>query len=102
MISLSTSALEAVKAALSRADHAADGLRLVAGEGAHATLRVSLKLDVARGDDVVIEQGGLKLFLDDRSRHFAEGLRIDFVAPDGASRGEFVVEADLSRRGRLG
>lgn len=102
MISLSTSALEAVKAALSRAVHAADGLRLVAGEGARSTLQVSLRLDVARADDVVIEQSGLKLLLDGRSRHFAEGLRIDFVAPRGTSRGEFVVEADLPRHGRLG
>lgn len=102
MISLSTSALAAVKVALSQAARAAEGLRLVAGEGACATLQVSMHLDVAREDDVVIEQGGLKLFLDHRSRHFAEGLRIDFVAPRGASRGGFVVEADLARRGRLG
>lgn len=101
MISLSASAVEVVKAALSRADRAADGLRLVAGEGARETLQVSLHLDVARADDVVIEQAGVKLFLDDRSHWAADGLHIDFVASRGASRGGFVVEADAFRPGHL-
>ncbi|MFG1479708.1 iron-sulfur cluster assembly accessory protein [Xanthobacter sp. V4C-4] len=100
MISLTSSAVEAVKAALSQAVRAADGLRLVAGEGARDTLRVMMHLDVARADDVVIEQGGLKLFLDDRSQRFADGLRIDFVTSRAGSG--FVIEADLPHRGLLG
>lgn len=102
MISLSTSAVQAVKVALSQAAHAADGLRLVAGEGEHDTLQVMMRLDVARENDLVIEQGGLKLFMDHRSREFAEGLHIDFVASRGPDRGSFVVEAGVSRLGRLG
>ncbi|MFG1430142.1 iron-sulfur cluster assembly accessory protein [Xanthobacter sp. V2C-8] len=102
MISLSTSAVEVVKAAMSRAARDAEGLRLVAGAGARDALQVMMHLDVARADDMVIEQGGLKLFLDHRSRPFAEGLHIDFVTPRGEVRGAFVVAADASRRGRLG
>jgi iron-sulfur cluster assembly protein len=101
MISLSASAVEVVKAAMSRADRAAEGLRLVAGEGARDALQVVLHLDVARADDMVIEQGGLKLFVDDRSRRFADGLRIDFVASRGAGDGGFVVAADVVRPHRL-
>lgn len=100
MISLTTSAVTAVKVAMSQAAHATEGLRLVAGEGARDTLKVMMHLDVARENDVVIEQGGLKLFLDDRSRSFADGLRIDFVT--SRSGGGFVVEADVPHRRCLG
>lgn len=97
MISLTTSAVAAVKAALSRARlspasaSGAEGLRLVAGADAADMLTVALRLDVAHADDVIIEQAGLKLFVDARSHAYAEGLRIDFVAAPGS--GGFVVEA---------
>ncbi|MFG1297662.1 MULTISPECIES: HesB/IscA family protein [Xanthobacter] len=102
MISLSTSAVEAVKVALSLAARSAEGLRLVAGEGAPHTLQLMMHLDVARKNDVVIEQGGVKLFLDDRSRAFADGLHIDFVTARGVDGGGFVVEPHAARHGRLG
>jgi len=96
MISLTTIAVAAVKVALSQAAHAADGLRVVAGADAADTLKVMLHLDVVRADDRVIEQGGLKLLLDDRSCALAEDLQIDFVA---AGAGGFVVAAGAARRG---
>lgn len=91
MISLSTDAVAAVKMALSRADRAADGLRLVAEADALEAVTVMMHLDVARVGDVVVEQSGLKLLLDGRSHGLADGLRIDFVTAPGAAR--FVVEA---------
>lgn len=98
MITLTTSAVAAVKAALSRATDA-EGLRVVvhagipAGIGAEAGLdvRYSMHLETAERDgDVVIEQGGLKVFIDQPSRAMTQGIRIDFVSAPG--RGGFVFE----------
>lgn len=106
MITLTTSAVAAVKAALSRAADA-EGLRVVAeagtGAGAEAGMdvRYSMHLETtARDGDMVIEQGGLKVFIDRPSRAMTLGIRIDFVGAPG--RGGFVFEdhpVSLAQRG---
>lgn len=94
MIRLTTSAVEAVKAALARAADA-EGLRVVAHGAAHDGVRYLMHLDSATRDgDAVIEQAGLKVFIDGPSQAATRGIQIDFVV-SAAARG-FVFENDPS------
>lgn len=89
MITLTTSAVAAVKAAMSRSAEA-EGLRVVAEAGGSAAVRYMMHLETgARDGDVVIEQWGLKVFIDGPSQVLAHGIRIDFVA---SAAGGFVFE----------
>ncbi|MGR7994360.1 MULTISPECIES: iron-sulfur cluster assembly accessory protein [unclassified Xanthobacter] len=97
MVSLSTDAALAVRAAMSAAGPAAHGLRLVAHADDDAVLTVMIHLDVARHGDVVLERSGVRLLLDGVSHRSVEGLRIDFVTAPGVPR--FVVGADHAARG---
>lgn len=92
MIRLTTSAVQAVKAALSRAGDA-EGLRVVAATDASAGVRYLMHLErSARAGDAVIEQAGVKVFIDGLSQVATQGLRIDFV--DSAAVRGFVFEND--------
>ncbi|QRG07550.1 iron-sulfur cluster assembly accessory protein [Xanthobacter dioxanivorans] len=87
MITLTTSAVAAVKVALSRAADA-EGVRVVAAAGAHQGVRYLMHLEnAARDGDTVIELAGVKVFIDGPSRAATQGIRIDFAASGG-----FVVE----------
>lgn len=99
MITLSTNAVAAVKAALSRSAEA-EGLRVVAEPGAHAAVRYLMRLEAgARAGDMVIEQAGLKVFIDGPSQSLAHGIRIDFVA---SAAGGFVIENGQARPAAAG
>ncbi|MEP9355093.1 iron-sulfur cluster assembly accessory protein [Xanthobacter sp. KR7-65] len=92
MIRLTTSAVQAVKAALSQAGDAA-GLRVVAEAGADTGVRYLMHLEQRpRADDAVIEQAGLKVFIDGASQAATRGIRIDFV--NSAAASGFVFEND--------
>lgn len=92
MVWLTTSAVQAVKAALSRAGDA-EGLRVVAEAGAASGVRYLMHLERApRAGDAVIEQAGVKVFIDGASQAATQGIRIDFV--DSAAAGGFVFEND--------
>ncbi|MDI4666501.1 iron-sulfur cluster assembly accessory protein [Xanthobacter autotrophicus] len=92
MITLTTNALSAIKAALSGSAQA-DGLRVVAKAGTGASVNYLMHLESrARDGDLILEQGGLKLFIDGASRSVARGIVIDFV--DSATARGFVFEDD--------
>ena len=95
MIRLTTSAVKAVKAAISQAGDtgSVEGLRVVAEAGSPAGVRYLMHLErAARAGDAVIEQAGVKVFVDVASQAAMAGIRIDFVT--SAASGGFVFEND--------
>lgn len=80
MISLTDSAANAVKTAISTATEPASGLRIMVEAGGCAGFKYMMGLAAeARPDDTVVEQNGVKVFVDNKSRDFLSGSTIDFV-----------------------
>jgi iron-sulfur cluster assembly protein len=80
MINLTDSALSAVRNAISTADKPVNGLRIMVEAGGCAGLKYNMGLvNDAEPDDTVIEQDGVKIMIDDKSREYLEGTTIDFV-----------------------
>jgi iron-sulfur cluster assembly protein len=80
MINLTDSALNAVRNAISTADKPVNGLRIMVEAGGCAGLKYNMGLvNDAEPDDTVIEQDGVRIMIDDKSREYLEGTTIDFV-----------------------
>jgi len=80
MIQLTDSAVAAVKTALSRAPHPASGLRIMVQTGGCAGFKYLMGLESSSRDgDVVIDQGGVMLFVDEESQSHVSGMTVDFV-----------------------
>ena len=74
-------AVEKVKEVLVREGVKEGGLRVSVVGGGCSGFQYNLGIDEsAREDDVVIEQGGVKLFLDPISRQYVYGTVIDYVS----------------------
>ncbi|MET4121928.1 iron-sulfur cluster assembly protein [Bradyrhizobium sp. JR1.5] len=86
MINLTDNAVNALKAAISSTAQPASGLRIMV-EGGRCE-GFTYKMDLAPGpssDDAVIEQGGIKVFVEGASQAHLNGTTIDFVvSPDGS------------------
>lgn len=68
MITLTESAISAVKSALSQAQAPADGLRIMVQTGGCAGFKYMLGLEtITRQGDAVIEADGVKVFVDEGS-----------------------------------
>ncbi|MET4323207.1 iron-sulfur cluster assembly protein [Bradyrhizobium sp. JR4.1] len=80
MINLTDSAISVLKAAIISTTQAASGLRImVEGGGCQG---FTYKMDLAHepsSDETVIEQGGVKLFVNNASQAYLNGTTIDFV-----------------------
>jgi len=73
-------AVEKVKEVISREGLKAGGLRVAVVGGGCSGFQYSLSLDdSAREDDIIIEQDGVKLFLDPISQQYVYGTVIDYV-----------------------
>lgn len=80
MIVLTTEAASAVRTAMVRAGKIDAGLRVMIEAGGCAGYKYLIGLDAEpRPDDVVVESGDVKLFVDPDSQPLLSGLRIDFV-----------------------
>jgi iron-sulfur cluster assembly accessory protein len=80
MIQLTDNAVSAVKTALARSAQPAEGLRIMVQAGGCAGLKYMMGLETAtREGDAVIQQGGVKLFIDRESQAHIAGLTVDFV-----------------------
>lgn len=80
MIHLTESALQAVRTAMASAKEPASGLRLMVETGGCAGYKYAMGLVPAPApDDEVVEQSGIKLFLDPKSHQLLAGTTIDFV-----------------------
>ena len=80
MIQLTDSAASAVRSAIEGAAHPVGGLRLQVEAGGCAGYKYMMGL-VPDGapDDVVVEHGGIKLFVDPASIPLLQGVTVDFV-----------------------
>ena len=80
MIILTDNAVNAVKTAMAQTSNGAEGLRIMVEAGGCAGFKYMMGLENApRDGDVVIEQGGVKLFIDDRYQPVVSGMKVDFV-----------------------
>jgi iron-sulfur cluster assembly protein len=80
MISLTDSAINAVRTAMTGAQGKVQGLRIMVQAGGCAGLKYSIGLvrDPAP-DDAVIEAGDVRLFVDAASQPHIQGTTVDFV-----------------------
>lgn len=80
MITLTDNAVAAVKTAMAQTANAAEGLRIMVEAGGCAGFKYMMGLEsAARDGDMVVEQGGVKLFIDDQSQPLVFGMKVDFV-----------------------
>jgi iron-sulfur cluster assembly accessory protein len=80
MIQLTDSAVSAVKTALSRSAQPAEGLRIMVQAGGCAGLKYMMGLETAtREGDAIVQQSGVKLFIDKESQLHIAGMTVDFV-----------------------
>lgn len=79
MITLTEKASRAVSRFI-RSEQGATGLRLRVSGGGCAGLQYEMQLETApEANDTVVEQNGVRLFVDPQSAVMLEGLIIDFV-----------------------
>jgi len=79
-LALTDVAVEKVKEVMAREGVKDGGLRVSVVGGGCSGFQYNLGLDDnAREDDIVIEQGGVKLFLDPISQQYVYGTVIDYV-----------------------
>lgn len=80
MITLTDSAIAAVKFALSHAPEPANGLRITVQAGGCSGFKYHLGLDrEPRDGDAVIEADGVKVFVDSDSQPHVGGMTVDFT-----------------------
>lgn len=79
-LSLSDLAVEKVKETMAKEGMPEGGLRVSIVDGGCSGMQYSLGLDAApREDDIVVEQGGVKLFVDPTSLQYVHGTMLDYV-----------------------
>ncbi|HMK88959.1 MAG TPA: iron-sulfur cluster assembly accessory protein [Methylocystis sp.] len=79
MITVSEAAVAAVKNAMTRAGQQEGGLRILVKEGGCAGYQYVVDLDrEQRSDDVVVEWGGIRVFIDPASRPRLEGMTLGY------------------------
>jgi len=95
MLTLTTAAVDKVKAILSERGEEG-GLRISVAGGGCSGFQYQMSLDkVANADDQVIEQDGLKVYVDPKSLLYLNGTRVDYV--DGLSGSGFKFENPNSK-----
>lgn len=91
MIELTDNAVDAVRTALIGAGDRAEGLRIVVEAGGCAGLQYRMGLEKdERPGDLVLEQGGIRLYLDALTQRHVGGLVVDFI--DGIEQSGFVFD----------
>ena len=80
MINLTERALKAVREVLRGVSEPAGGLRIMVETGGCAGNKYLMGLvNVAEGDDTVVDCDGVKLFVDRKSHELLAGTTIDFI-----------------------
>ena len=91
MIELTETAIAAVRSALEGADNRTEGLRIIVEAGGCAGLRYRMGLETEeRIGDLVVDSGGIRLFIDPLTQRHVGGLTVDFV--DGLEQSGFVFD----------
>ncbi|MEF3365082.1 iron-sulfur cluster assembly accessory protein [Methylocystis sp. 9N] len=79
MIVVSDTAIAAVKEAMAQAGQHEGGLRILVKEGGCAGYQYVVDLDKEqRSDDIVVEAGGIRFFIDPASRPRLEGMTLGY------------------------
>lgn len=86
MIELTDSAVNAIREAIAGSEGPVDGLRIMVEAGGCAGYKYMMGLvSEHEPEDVVVEKGGIRLFVDPKSAPLLQGATIDFsVSMDGA------------------
>jgi len=80
MLTLTDSAIKAINRFIAGSENGANGLRIQVSGGGCSGLQYALKLEqAANTDDMVVESGGVKVFVDPASAPSIEGVTVDFV-----------------------
>jgi len=84
MMTITTEAAENIKNALQR--YSASGVRIQAKRNERGGVSFSLDVeDEARSDDMVLEDKGIKLFVDPSSTQHVQGIEIGYVTTEKGS-----------------
>jgi iron-sulfur cluster assembly protein len=95
MLTLTDTAIDKVKEIMAERGESG-GLRVAVIGGGCSGFQYQMSLDTeAAADDKVIEQGGLRIFIDNRSSLYLDGTKIDYV--DGMNGSGFKFENPNSR-----
>ena len=95
MLTLTPTAVEKVKSILAER-HEEGGLRIAVVGGGCSGFQYQMTLDRQPGaDDHVVEQDGLKVFIDNRSLLYLNGTKVDYV--DGLTGSGFKFENPNSK-----
>lgn len=86
MIEVTQTAIDAIRNAISGSKEPARGLRIMVQSGGCSGYKYSMGLvAAAEPGDVIVEQGGIKVFVDEKSVPLLAGVVLDFsVSMDGA------------------
>lgn len=86
MIELTQTAADAIRTAISGSKEPIEGLRIMVQSGGCAGNKYMMGLvQAAQEGDLVVEQGGIKLFVDPSSINLLQGVTLDFtVGLEGA------------------
>lgn len=80
MLILTDSAQKAVSRFIAGAETPVGGLRIQVSGGGCSGMQYGMALEeTAKGDDVVLEFGGLKVFVDPASAPLLDGVTVDFL-----------------------
>jgi iron-sulfur cluster assembly protein len=80
MLSLTDTAVTAIRSAIDNAGQPVAGLRVMVQSGGCAGLKYGLALELAKAaDDTVIETDGVTVLVDPESQTLLDGVVIDFV-----------------------
>ncbi len=95
MLTLTDTAVDKVKEIMAERGESG-GLRVAVIGGGCSGFQYQMSLDTEpAADDKVIEQGGLRIFIDNRSSLYLDGTKIDYV--DGMNGSGFKFENPNSR-----
>ncbi len=91
MIELTENAVSAVRTALAGARDQAEGLRIIVEAGGCAGFKYRMGLEKEeRFGDIVLDQSGIKLYVDAMTQRHVDGLVVDFVT--GVEQSGFVFD----------
>jgi len=80
MLSLTARAQETLSSFISRSEKAVEGLRIGVNGGGCSGMQYSMSLvESGKDDDVLVESGALKIFIDPQSVALLEDVTVDFV-----------------------
>ena len=80
MLILTDNAIKAINRFIAGSETGASGLRIQVSDGGCSGMQYGLKLEqAATTEDVVVESGGVKVFIDPASAPQIAGVTVDFV-----------------------